>query len=54
MKLSSLVDQSFAGINVAKADNFTYKDPVDNSITSSQGLRIILDDGSRVIRKVAP
>ncbi len=52
-KLTSLVGHPFAGINVVKADNFTYKDPVDNSVTLRQGLRILLEDGSRVVLRLS-
>jgi len=52
-KLSSLVGKTFAGLNVVKADNFLYKDPVDNSVTMRQGQRIILDDGSRVVLRLS-
>ena len=51
--LPSLIGSSFASHNVAAADNFTYNDPVDGSITNRQGLRILLDDGSRVILRLS-
>jgi phosphoglucomutase len=34
----ALVGQSFAGRNIATADDFAYTDPVDGSLTSGQGL----------------
>ncbi|WP_269622154.1 alpha-D-glucose phosphate-specific phosphoglucomutase [Prochlorococcus marinus] len=52
-KLPALIGGSFAGRNVSLADNFTYKDPVDGSITTRQGLRILLDDGSRVVLRLS-
>ncbi len=51
--LPSLVGQNFASRNIINADNFSYKDPVDASITSGQGLRIILNDLSRVIVRLS-
>ncbi len=51
--LPSLIGSSFASHNVSLADNFTYRDPVDGSITNRQGLRIILDDGSRVVLRLS-
>ncbi len=51
--LPSLVGESFAGRLISHADNFAYTDPVDNSITSNQGLRILLNDGSRVILRLS-
>ena len=49
----SLVGQSFAGRTVAVADDFAYTDPVDGSLTSGQGLRLLLDDGSRVVLRLS-
>ena len=48
-----LVGQSFAGRSVASADDFAYTDPVDGSLTSGQGLRLLLDDGSRVVLRLS-
>ena len=49
----SLVGQSFAGRTIATADDFAYTDPVDGSLTSGQGLRLLLDDGSRVVLRLS-
>ena len=51
--LPSLKDNKFAGNLVKQADNFSYSDPVDNSISKNQGLRIILEDNSRVIIRLS-
>lgn len=51
--LPSLVGQAFAGRRIATADDFAYTDPVDGSLTSSQGLRLLLDDGSRVVMRLS-
>ena len=48
-----LVGQNFAGRSVATADDFAYTDPVDGSLTSGQGLRLLLDDGSRVVLRLS-
>lgn len=48
-----LVGQSFAGRSIATADDFAYTDPVDGSLTSGQGLRLLLDDGSRVVLRLS-
>jgi len=50
---SNLVGQPFAGRTIATADDFAYTDPVDGSVTSSQGLRLLLDDGSRVVLRLS-
>ncbi|MFM7086437.1 MAG: alpha-D-glucose phosphate-specific phosphoglucomutase [Cyanobium sp.] len=48
-----LVGQAFAGRTIATADDFAYTDPVDGSLTSGQGLRLLLDDGSRVVLRLS-
>ena len=51
--LPGLVGQPFAGRTIATADDFAYTDPVDGSLTSAQGLRLLLDDGSRVVLRLS-
>ena len=51
--LTTLKGNNFAGNLVKGADNFSYLDPVDNSISKNQGLRIILEDNSRVILRLS-
>ena len=51
--LPSLVGQAFAGRKISTADNFRYTDPVDGSVTTGQGLRILLDDGSRLVVRLS-
>ena len=51
--LSALHGQSFAGRTIAKADDFAYTDPIDGSTTTGQGLRLLLDDGSRVVLRLS-
>jgi len=38
---------------VAVADNFSYKDPIDGSLSVKQGLRIIFQDGSRIVIRLS-
>jgi len=52
-KLPSLVGQSLAGRTVSYADNFSYTDPVDNSVSNNQGLRIGFEDGARIILRLS-
>ena len=51
--LPGLLGQSFAGRTITGADNFSYTDPVDQSVTQGQGLRILLEDGSRVVVRLS-
>ena len=51
--LPTLVGQPFAGRSIRTADDFAYSDPVDGSSTQGQGLRLLLDDGSRVVLRLS-
>ncbi len=51
--LAALPGQSFAGRTIRAADDFGYTDPVDGSISKGQGLRVLLDDGSRVVLRLS-
>ena len=51
--LPGLTGRDFAGSPVAHADDFTYTDPVDHSVTPHAGVRILLEDGSRVVCRLS-
>lgn len=38
---------------VASADEFTYTDPVDHSVSAHQGIRFLMEDSSRVIFRLS-
>lgn len=38
---------------IATADDFTYVDPVDGSVAKKQGLRFLMEDGSRIIFRLS-
>ena len=38
---------------VSKADNFAYTDPIDNSVSKNQGIRIFFEDGSRIVMRLS-
>ena len=42
-----------AGGVIATADDFEYLDPVDGSVSKSQGIRLIFEDGSRIIYRLS-
>ncbi|MGA1263253.1 MAG: alpha-D-glucose phosphate-specific phosphoglucomutase [Prochlorothrix sp.] len=52
-KLPTLAGQRLGSYTVDKADNFSYTDPVDGSISNNQGVRIIFTDGSRIIFRLS-
>ncbi|WP_019955046.1 alpha-D-glucose phosphate-specific phosphoglucomutase [Yoonia vestfoldensis] len=52
-RLESLPGQGFAGLTVTKADDFAYADPVDGSVSSSQGLRLFFEGGARAVLRLS-
>jgi phosphoglucomutase len=52
-RLPSLAGTALAGSLVSHADDFSYTDPVDGSVSAHQGLRILLEDGSRVVCRLS-
>lgn len=52
-KLPSLLGTLIAGSKVSHADDFSYTDPVDGSRSAHQGIRILLEDGSRIICRLS-
>jgi phosphoglucomutase len=51
--LGSLDGTTLGQSRVARADDFAYTDPVDGSVSSQQGIRIFLEDGSRVVLRLS-
>ncbi|XP_043270465.1 phosphoglucomutase [Venturia canescens] len=49
----SFVGKKFGEYEVEKADNYSYKDPIDGSVATKQGLRILMKGGSRVIFRLS-
>ena len=52
-QLPQLAGQALAGDRIGQADEFSYTDPVDGSTSSRQGLRILLENGSRMIFRLS-
>ena len=52
-KLSTLSGLQVAGSRITHADDFSYTDPVDGSVSSKQGIRILLVDGSRIVCRLS-
>jgi len=52
-KLPGLPGQLFGARRVALADDFTYTDPVDGSVSARQGVRVIFEDGARIIFRLS-
>jgi phosphoglucomutase len=51
--LGALKGQSFDGFTVADADDFAYTDPVDGSTATKQGIRLMFEDGSRIVFRLS-
>jgi phosphoglucomutase len=52
-KIPHLAGQSFGEYEVELADDFCYTDPVDNSVSEHQGIRILFRDGARIVYRLS-
>ena len=52
-QLSDLPGKEIEGMRIASADDFTYADPVDGSVSRGQGLRVVFEDGSRIVMRLS-
>ena len=53
MQLPTLPGQVFGEYTVKYADEFSYSDPVDGSISKNQGIRIGFENGSRIVFRLS-
>ncbi len=51
--LPGLSGQKFGTRTLTLADDFAYLDPVDGSVSKAQGVRLMFDDGARVIFRLS-
>jgi phosphoglucomutase len=51
--LPGLVGQAVEGMVISGADDFAYSDPVDGSVSTKQGVRVIFADGSRFVLRLS-
>ncbi|MDX5349603.1 MAG: alpha-D-glucose phosphate-specific phosphoglucomutase [Paracoccaceae bacterium] len=51
--LASLPGRAVEGMVVQAADDFAYTDPVDGSISQKQGVRVLFQDGSRIVYRLS-
>ncbi|MEA5596339.1 alpha-D-glucose phosphate-specific phosphoglucomutase [Rivularia sp. UHCC 0363] len=51
--LSSMKGKQFGNYTVEYADDFSYTDPVDGSVSNKQGIRIGFSDGSRIVFRLS-
>jgi len=52
-QLATLPGTSFDALTVETADDFAYHDPVDQSVSRNQGIRILFAGGSRVVFRLS-
>ena len=52
-QFNSLPNQVFGSYKVKTCDDFSYHDPIDGSISNNQGIRILFDDGSRIVFRLS-
>ncbi|PUB18969.1 alpha-D-glucose phosphate-specific phosphoglucomutase [Yoonia sediminilitoris] len=52
-KLAGLAGQTFADLQVTAADEFSYHDPVDGSVSENQGVRIYFAGGGRAVFRLS-
>ena len=50
---ATLPGKAFGNYTVKACDDFSYTDPVDGSVSTGQGLRIIFTDGSRIVFRLS-
>ena len=52
-QLADLKGQTFGDYQVAFADDFSYTDPIDGSVSEHQGIRVIFTNGSRIVYRIS-
>jgi phosphoglucomutase len=52
-RISGLAGKKIGNYKVAYGDDFSYTDPVDQSVTGNQGLRLGFSDGSRIVFRLS-
>jgi phosphoglucomutase len=50
---SAMTGQAFGPYTIKTCDDFSYTDPIDGSISTKQGLRILFSDGSRIVFRLS-
>lgn len=52
-QLGNLAGKQYGNYEVKYADDFSYSDPVDHSVSKNQGIRIGFTDGSRIVFRLS-
>ena len=51
--LDALKGKTLSDYEIDHCDDFCYTDPVDNSISEQQGIRLLFNDGSRIVYRLS-
>jgi phosphoglucomutase len=51
--LAGLPGKAIEGMTISAADDFAYTDPVDGSVSTKQGVRVLFQDGSRIVYRLS-
>ncbi len=51
--LDALKGREVEGLRIAAADDFAYTDPVDGSVSRGQGVRVLFEDGARIVLRLS-
>ena len=52
-QLADLPGKALGGRVVKAADDFSYTDPVDGSVSARQGIRLLFEDGARIVYRLS-
>jgi len=52
-RFAELPGQRFGSYQIKFCDDFSYTDPIDGSLSTGQGLRIVFEDGSRIVFRLS-
>jgi phosphoglucomutase len=52
-QIGGLAGARYGDLTVQHADDFAYHDPVDRSVSEHQGIRVLFEDGSRIVYRLS-
>ncbi len=52
-QFATLPGTTLASRRVSSADDFAYTDPIDGSVSANQGIRVLFDDGARIVFRLS-
>jgi len=52
-RIGELSGRRLGGLTIRLGDDFSYTDPVDHRVTPHQGVRLLFDDGSRIVYRLS-